>query len=391
MNSKPERIEIIDSLRGFAVFGILVSHCCNLFFLGEATNTTAIDKGVSIFVKLFINDKFYSLFSFLFGLSFSLMLSRTDDSAPRFYIKFAWRLVLLGMIGLLHNLHWNDDILSIYAFLGFILLLVSQFNNKIVFALSMLLLLNLPSVFINMIQNSMTAQEIKLNQELEEKVLSAFTEVMKHGAYLDTIKANISTHKYKLQYYMDSGRFSFMLGFFFLGLIAGRLKLFYYFKENRKKFEKTTVYAGSIALALTSLALLFVLYKDQLSSQIYAYQKPLLKLQSIVLTLTYATGMSLFFAREPIKWLAKQFAIIGKMALTNYVLHSVLGTLLLCGYGLGLINHSISVRIALVASIPIFLAMILFSHFWLSRFSYGPLEWVWRVLTYLKIIPIKKQ
>ncbi|HET6543778.1 MAG TPA: heparan-alpha-glucosaminide N-acetyltransferase domain-containing protein [Chryseolinea sp.] len=81
---KADRIEVVDSLRGFAVFGILVSHCYYLFFLGDATGTNLLDEEVSILVRLFVNDKFYSLFSFLFGLSFSLMLSRTNDTRGKF-------------------------------------------------------------------------------------------------------------------------------------------------------------------------------------------------------------------------------------------------------------------------------------------------------------------
>ena len=383
---KADRIEVVDSLRGFAVFGILVSHCYYLFFLGDATGTNLLDEEVSILVRLFVNDKFYSLFSFLFGLSFSLMLSRTNDTRGKFYRRFAWRLLLLGLIGVLHNLHWTDDILSIYAFLGFILLAVNKLNNKTIFLIAVLLLLNVPSLLINLMQQPATPEA----EQSAAATFDAFYNAMKNGSYLDTIRANISAYPYKLQYYLYSGRFSFMLGFFFLGLLSGRLRLFHQFNDNKKMFWLMFRCVGAIALLFTILSSILIISSEQFSTELNSYLRPLMKGQSIFLTLTYIAGMALFFNRNSIKWLAKQFAIVGKMALTNYVLHSVLGTILLCGYGFGLINHSISITVATLASIPLFVVMILFSHFWLATFSYGPLEWVWRTATYLKIFPIKK-
>jgi len=172
--------------------------------------------------------------------------------------------------------------------------------------------------------------------------------------------------------------------------LAGRLRLFHEFNKNKRMFWLILRCVGVIALLFTILASILIIGSEKFSTELNSYLRPLMKGQSIFLTLTYITGMALFFNRNSIKWLAKQFAIVGKMALTNYVLHSVLGTILLCGYGFGLINHSISITIATLASLPLFVVMILFSHFWLATFFYGPLEWVWRTATYLKIFPIKK-
>ncbi len=78
------------------------------------------------------------------------------------------------------------------------------------------------------------------------------------------------------------------------------------------------------------------------------------------------------------------------MALTNYVLHSLLGTLLLCGYGAGLLQYSIPSIVATLAVLPLLSMMILFSRLWLHFFLVGPLEWVWRAGIYMKCIPIKR-
>lgn len=386
--SKAARIEVVDSLRGFAVFGILVSHCAQLFFLGEPTKSTGADEAVGVLVRLFVNDKFYSLFSFLFGLSFSLMLSRSGEAAARFYGRYAWRLILLGAIGVLHNLHWNDDILGIYAVLGFGLLLVSRLDDRIVLTLAFLLLANLPSVVLDRVLAPLTPEEIAAQRQAAATTYDAFYEAMKHGSYLDTVRANLSVFPYKLQYYLYSGRFGFMFGFFLLGLVAGRRKLFQAFDMHRTTFWRVLAWTGVASVLLTLAAFIVLRNRASLAPELKPYLSQLLHWQSHALTLTYASGMALLFASA--RSLAGPFAAVGRMALTNYVLHSVLGTLLLCGYGLGLINLPIPIAIATLCALPLFAVMIAFSRFWMARFAFGPLEWLWRTATRFEILPIRR-
>jgi uncharacterized protein len=114
-----------------------------------------------------------------------------------------------------------------------------------------------------------------------------------------------------------------------------------------------------------------------------------MKWQSFAVTFVYGSAMALVFQNYTSSPITRQFAAVGKMALTNYVLHSIFGTILLCGYGLALLNYSIPITIATLASIPLFGMMILFSSLWLRFFQFGPLEWVWRTGIYLKWISIK--
>ena len=375
-NSTP-RIHAVDALRGFAVFGILISHCYFLFFLGDAVFNTTADTITETFVSLFVNDKFYSLFSFLFGLSFSLMLTRTNENTGTFYLRFAWRLILLGMIGVLHNLHWNDDILSIYAVLGFLLLLLSPLDNRIILVIAVLLLCNVPGFFIRPPEYS-PAEEVQINA-----TYSTFLEAMKNGSYPDTIKANISVFVYKLDYYLYSGRFSFMMGYFLLGMVAGKKKLFHNYNRNPGPFKNTFILVGVAAIILTVIGFLFHQYKDTLPEFIITNIRYFRQSQSILLTLTYISGMMIFFSRQKCRFITNQFAVVGKMALTNYVLHSVPGTLLLCGYGFGLLHYPLHASIATLTALPLFIIMILFSNWWLKKFSNGPLEWLWRKGIYL--------
>ncbi len=211
------RIETVDALRGFAVFGILLSHCYYLFFLGRATNETSLDQGVTIFIQLFVNNKFYTLFSFLFGLGFALMLSRRHEKEQTFLRIYAWRLFLLGVIGVLHTLHWNDDILSIYALLGFFLLALYKLNNKLLLLLAILLLLNVPGLIYTEVKSEPAKPELEQVEQQAIRVYEQFLTSMKSGTYVDTVKANIQVFPYKVTYYMESGRFMYIFAFFLFG------------------------------------------------------------------------------------------------------------------------------------------------------------------------------
>src|SRR5688572_1597891 len=123
------RIEAIDVLRGFTLFGIIIVHLVEQYYAGmwpqqyaEATTQTLPDKITSGLVAFFIIGKFYMIFSFLFGLSFFIQFSKSD-SEKNFAGQFAWRLTTLFIIGFFHHLHYRGDILTIYALLGFGLLL----------------------------------------------------------------------------------------------------------------------------------------------------------------------------------------------------------------------------------------------------------------------------
>ncbi len=387
---KPARIEVVDALRGFAVFGILVSHCAQLFFLGQPTRTMAGDEVVGLAVKLLVNDKFYSLFSFLFGLSFSLMLMRGDGSAGAFYRRYAWRLVLLGAIGVLHNLHWNDDILGIYAVLGFALLLASGLDTRVVLAAAVVLLANVPGIVLDRLLPPLTPEQITAQRQAAGLTYDLFYEAMKHGSYLDTVKANLSVFPYKLEYYLFSGRLWFMLGFFLLGLVAGRWQLFQTFDAHRQAFRSAFRWTGPAALLLTIAAGVLIRHRASLAPEMQPYATHLLHWQSHVLTLAYVCGMALFFGSAVATRLAGLFAVVGRMALTNYVLHSVLGTLLLCGWGLGLVNRPIPVAVATLGALPLFALMIAFSRFWMKRFAFGPLEWIWRTATRFEALPLRR-
>ena len=396
------RIQVVDALRGFALFGILLVHCAQWFAAGALpgnvyqSHASGTANGVAqTIVGLFFDGKFYTFFSFLFGLSFALMLTRSQEPSRRFYARFAWRLVILGVIGFLHHLQWRGDILSIYAMLGFVMLLFGGASNRVVLIVAILLITNLPARLTHAyteLVNPPAKNQSQQDQKAADADAKTYYTILKHGSYGELITYNLNAFDDKMQFQVDSGRIYITLGFFLLGLYAGRRRLFQYLADNRALFRKLTKYTGFAVLGITAIGgLLIFLYgnsKQPPPKAIEMLFMTLFDLHSALMTVFYICGLTLLFQKQSWQWAMAPLALIGKMALTNYVLQTLIGTLLFFSYGFHLLAE-IDLWVAAVLTIPIFLAQVAFSRLWLSQFRYGPLEWLWRSLTYLKPQPMR--
>ncbi|MEO6499427.1 MAG: heparan-alpha-glucosaminide N-acetyltransferase domain-containing protein [Mucilaginibacter sp.] len=139
-----ERIDVIDVLRGFALLGIIVSHLTSSFSSAIPHMTGRVDMMLFKGVELFVMDKFYLIFSFLFGLSFYIQLQRATAKKTKFVGRFVWRSVILLMIGNIHTLFYTGDVLHVYALLGLLLLLGNKLSNKVLILLSCILIFGNP-------------------------------------------------------------------------------------------------------------------------------------------------------------------------------------------------------------------------------------------------------
>ena len=129
--SAGERIAVVDVLRAIALLGIIITHCAQGFLAGRPPkpgfmNLTALDGIVMNLGTLLTFGKFFTIFSFLFGLSFALQMRSAAQKGSAFTGRFTWRLVVLALIALVHNVFYAGDILIIYAFLGLLLIPVPR-------------------------------------------------------------------------------------------------------------------------------------------------------------------------------------------------------------------------------------------------------------------------
>jgi uncharacterized protein len=403
-SSSSNRIALVDGLRGIALLGIVIAHALGWFIAGfipesvwQSYQNSLSTTIVNYFDGIFISGKFYTFFSLLFGLSFSLQFTNRKADDTHFELRFLWRLALLFVIGFIHHIHWRGDILGIYAFLGIFLLLANFFSNRVVLILAILMSLNTPILVIRTVEYwhpSPKVSEVvaKKEQEKSNKEQLKNFQTLKAGSYTQILQQNFKDFAFKADFQWNSGRIFVTYGFFLLGLLIGRLRLFDHFQEYKKQFKKTVwaCFILNIVIVTFFITLQATIPWDKLPSWFGIFSEFLFSIHSATMTIMYVAGFSLLLSKISWKGILEQLSYVGRMALTNYLLQSFVGILLFYGFGLGLAGD-FNPAWCLLGAVVVFLLQILLSKWWLSRYYYGPIEWLWRSATYGKWQKMQRQ
>jgi uncharacterized protein len=385
-----ERLTVLDVLRAFALLGIIITHSAGGYLAGRPPRPdfmtfSAWDGFVAQFSQLFAFGKFFTIFSFLFGLSFAIQMRSAEQKGTAFAGRFTWRLVVLALIAVVHNLFYAGDILIIYAFLGLLLIPFRKLNSRLLLVAALLLILNVPGMVLGWVQlNSpppMTAPQVSapMSPPAVRTPQQQF-DIKKSGAPGEIISLNLTDGlEGKLAFQMRTGRAWVTFGLFLLGLAAGRMEIFRDTESNRALFRKWLWGAGGIALATSVVAILRPAgpqlrgIADLLASSSWS-------LQQASLSAFYVAAITLLLWRKPSRGLLPQLAPAGRMGLTVYLTQTVFGVLLFYGFGLGLLGE-LGVAAAVALGILFFVIQVLVAHLWMERYSMGPVEWLWRSLT----------
>jgi len=397
------RITVIDALRGFTLFGIIITHMIEQYYAGampENPNPAApgamdiINGIVQGLAWILINGKFYAIFSFLFGLSFYIQLSKAKADLP-FLLKFTWRLLILFGIGMIHHLHYRGDILTIYAMVGIVLLISYRLPDKYLLVLSLLLVFDVPGILIRIIgfaQNDPSVNAFINNQDKEKN--QAYFEIFKSGSYVDLIKANLDSFSQKMGYQVWSGRIYMTPGLFLLGLYAGRKRFFEEIPSRISEIKKYLKNSAWALLGTTLGAVAFFLIANSIVGQLSQDANIVAGVTisdffNTFLAMIYVAGFILLFQKP--KWNKRlmRFYDAGRMGLTTYLMQAFFGIMIFSTLGLGLVNQ-LGAAICLCLAVGIFIIQILIAKFWMKHFYFGPVEWLWRSLTNLKIQPLLK-
>lgn len=398
------RIPLVDGLRGFALLGIILAHYGGWhsgWSLPQEVNapyqSDTLSQIIWTFDGIFVTGKFFAFFSFLFGVSFGLMLLRTTENKNSFLLRFAWRLALLGGIGFLHHLHWRGDILSIYAIAGFGLLLFANASNWLILIVGILLVLNIPA---RLQDGYMALNQIDTGamwgQIFDEPGNKRYLQLIREGNYLPFVLDNLAAFSKKMQFQLLSGRIYITFGFFLLGFWFARKRLLQNFENERPFFKKILIYTLAIVLVLVAVAVVIQvsgIFNNNTQPPLWlnALFSTLFDLLNAAMVLFYVAGMGFLFSKKSWHNILESMAVIGKMALTSYLTQTLLAWFIFFGFGFDLMGR-VSPAVGYLIGIGVFLAQIAGSKYWLSRFYYGPVEWAWRSLTYLKAQPfLKKQ
>lgn len=338
------RISIIDVLRGFALYGIILAHAASIYLFELQSEGRVFDGKVNILIKqflsLFIERKFYLIFSFLFGFSFYIQFKNAGKRGQPFVIKFIWRLSILFIIGLLHNQFYPFDILHIYAIIGLLLIPIRRLAEKQILFITVLLIIaaSISAGFGNHIKSSISVS-----------MLADF-------GFSDRIIHQLS-----------SGHFFMILGLFYLGYWAGLIGLFNTDKQRINWFKKIAIISFAILCLIT-----FIGSKSGLLAPLKSLCLSFGYISCICLLYVYGRSWKLF-------WLALEK--LGRMGLTNYVLQTLF-FFAIFEFAYEYIKNGQLLFVIVLANLFYFFQIAL-SICWFRKLKYGPLEWLWRSTTNL--------
>lgn len=402
--SPEERFPILDVLRGFALLGIAVMNMGGfsmpmgiwardeLYFPGFADRATEFVNGV-IFA-----GKANSIFSFLFGLGLTIQMQRAEARGQKVTSLYLRRIAILFLIGVAHGvLIWDGDVLHDYAILGLVLLAIRNVSDRVVLGLIVLALIGGPIrslIFVAL--NEPLPHPRSFWVDLSHEHMRIFST----GTYLEQIQARLFL--YGDMYNLDRLRrvigpiwgYAQFLITILLGFYVGRKRLLENVAEHLVTIRKLFWWSLGFGLAASAGFSLLVLFRPIPPPEGPTFRGfftgLLFQLNRPLLCIAYICAFALLFQKDAWKKVLMVFATPGRMPLTNYLMQSVIATTLFYSWGFGLFGK-VGPFVGFGISIAIFVVQVYWSKWWLARFQYGPLEWLWRAATYGKRFPMLRE
>ena len=395
-----KRIISIDSLRGFALAGVVLVHIVEQYIAGpwpdgfmEGVNSLP-DQIIQGILQIFFTGKFFALFSILFGLSFAIQMQSADKKNIKFHSRFLWRAVLLFIIGYTHQLFYRGDILTIYAVLAPFIIPFYRIQTKWLLITAGLIFLGIPRFIAFQVFGSDSLTGVHSMMGNNHELVKSYFETIQNGSIIDVFKTNATYGMLtKIDFQMSFfGRFYYTFGYFLIGLWLGKIGVFRDIEAHAKKIKTIllwTIVGLLVSIGLTAVAFATAPQPLDTSSWQFVFAMNFFDWVNISMTTIILCGFLLLYQKEAWKKRMSFFAPYGRMALTNYTLQSVIGTFIFFGWGLGYLGQIRSLYLFFLGLIIIVLQTLI-SKYWLTYFKYGPLEWLWRCGTYLKWQPFLK-
>jgi uncharacterized protein len=413
-----DRIRLVDALRGTALAGIAIVHFGEQY-LGYmppreheryAVHGT-LDGVLEALSWIFIRGKGFGLFSLLFGLSFALQMERAArrDPARDFRPRFAWRLAILFGIGWLHGLVYNGDILTVYALLGLTLLLADALPSRWLIVLAAVLMIGTPRVVQRVASGPATLTERTAAWQQLNDDAARHWRALVEGDVREIVRFHATDGfrgKWDFQF-GPMGRGFQTLALFLLGLWAGRHRVLHDPEAHRAFWKRLLPWTGWLSLVIPVAGIgLFVVGQAMSGAASGAAPGPAGSVPDLtswpmvvglcvfdawngVMTLFYVALFVWLFEKPGGRRRLVLFEPVGRMALSSYVGQTVVGSLVFFGFGLGLLGR-FGNAVTLPLGAVVFALEMLACAWWLSRFRFGPIEWLWRSLTWMRREPWRR-
>jgi len=352
------------------------------------------DVATSSFIGFFVQGKFYTIFAFLFGLGFAIFYERAKEKTGKPIRLFYKRLLILLLIGLIHAFFiWSGDVLVYYAVLGFLLPLF--FNRKpktilkwAVGIIGFVVILGALGTLGGKVDGSHMEEWHVFMADVKGRFANSL-QAYASGTFAEIQSQRVSDTLFAYQFALASA-ILIIFPLFLLGLYVGKKGFFQNFEENRSTIKKAQVWGLVIGLTLSTVK--FIL-RDVTMTDPYSFSAIIHLVSSIFgdlgIAFFFMSTIMLLFQNK--KWLPrlKPLAFTGRMALSNYLFQSIVCTFIFYNFGLGFYGQA-SPAIGLALAIVIFTGQVYLSKFWLQRYQYGPMEWLWKSLTYGKFFRMRQ-
>lgn len=385
--TKPiERNVQIDILRGFALFGVLIvnvfGYNSSFFDFNGFYNTFTDDLNSSVFsfVVNYGADKFIGLFSFLFGISFSILYTKYGFDEKRFSKFYTRRMLVLMAFGIIHIVFfWAGDILFAYSLLGILLLSLRKVSSKILLPAGIIiyflpiLYIALTVIFPFLPDALSSTSSIKLPEVINIYSNGEFSDV-----FFLRLKEYYAFRNINAFYYAPK-----ILSLFILGYYFQKKDFITKVNSNKLKYFITAIGALIIGVLLVTYTTDIVdSIANSATNQYYtAIYMAVFEITNIFLITSYILLILILSQTNTIKSVLSPLQYIGRMSLTNYITFSVVFTSLMYSYGFGMFA-SFEPRQLIIIAVIFFIIQVILCKIWLQYFRYGPLEWIWRKYTY---------
>ncbi|MBQ9313147.1 MAG: DUF418 domain-containing protein [Bacteroidales bacterium] len=400
--SSKQRYISLDAMRGLAIMGICLANYpeFSLYSFLSSSQKQAVfgenvlDNVVRFLQYLFVDGKFYTIFSILFGLGFSIIINNLENKGANVQKVFLKRMFMLLIIGFLHlKFLWSGDILMLYALMGMILLFFRRLSDKNLIRLSFFFLI-LPvgiELFREVIGFSLAMfpyyawQDLCAKYNMPEEHFAQYL----HNAtsYKQVYTFLVQGSVERIWEFVESSRYFKVLGLFLFGFWLGKNKIYANIDKIQPQLKKIVRYGIMIFLPLN------ILYAvDCMAGQYFSkvFHSLLYFISVYPLGITYMAIVALLYNKYQSKHIWTYLSSAGRMALSCYILQSIIGIFLFYGIGFAW-GGKTSLFLTEIIAICVFVLEVIISFFWFKRFAFGPLEWVWRCFTYGKHFSIMKK
>lgn len=374
-----KRTAIVDMLRGWALLGVVLMNYTDLFYLDrdfKNFHPDALTDFLSTFGNIVFAAKSWTMLSMLFGYGFAVLIKNVSDKGINPVKFFTIRMFWLFALAFINCVFWFGDILKDYAFMGLIFLFFYKMKAKPAFIICMVLVVLLPviSPLVNRIPS--TSQD----------TFAGMFPFYHSKSLLDNIKFNLLGTYYAEMIsppYLYTVHVA-MLVCFLLGLCAQRINFFERLDENKKLL--TRIFWITLAASLFFIALRYT--ANHFKWTYYKYYST--SYYSIFSTMLFITSaLCRLYVNGKLKAFFRSLESIGKMTLTNYMTQSVILFFVFNGVGFS-VGSKLPFWFYWVLPLSIYIIQVYFSKWWLSKYNYGLVEWIWRQLSYGKRLPLKK-